>query len=80
MGVKGKLGRETAFFRLLFFDLSLNCLGNVGGSGAHNDPGSTTVDRPDSMEMRRMYQSCLASGAKVLSSSSSSAAKWMASR
>eukprot|EP00971_Amphidinium_carterae_P271392 5385393-Amphidinium_carterae.1 len=34
----------------------------------------TTVDRPDSMETFRMYQSCLASGAKLLSSNSSSAA------
>eukprot|EP00971_Amphidinium_carterae_P121148 2399598-Amphidinium_carterae.1 len=39
----------------------------------------TAVDRPDSMETFRMYQSRFASGAKVLSSSSSSDANWSAS-
>eukprot|EP00971_Amphidinium_carterae_P087492 1731049-Amphidinium_carterae.1 len=74
MRVKGKLIARLHFYlsRVQFFDLSFNCLGSVGGSGDH-DPGTTTVDRPDSREMCRMWKRCFASGAKVPSSSSSSA-------
>eukprot|EP00971_Amphidinium_carterae_P263259 5223399-Amphidinium_carterae.1 len=49
-------------------------------SSASQSPcDSNTIDRPDSMETFRMYpHSCLASGAKVLSKSSSSAANCIA--